>query len=112
MKAICLKYQGHCEAAHICLNEILAKYAIFILYFINKFFISESSMLEEKNLMAMTSLEMGLTKLNAKSYSESEYWLKKAQKFRTYFFKSIIHFRAHSALQKIKQLNHNAENGL
>ena len=69
-------------------------------------------MIDEKNLMAMTSLEMGLTKLNAKSYSESEYWLKKAQKFRTYFFKSIIHFRAHSALQKIKQLNHNVETRL
>ena len=42
------------------------------------------------NLLAMASLEMGLTKLNAKSYTEAEYWLKKCQKYKNYFFKWLF----------------------
>ena len=93
----------------VWMKYLPSNHAMLMQFLISFSFISESSILNEKNLLAMASLEMGLTKLNAKSYSESEFWLKKAQKFRTYFFKSIIHFRAHSALQKIKQLNHNGD---
>ena len=56
-----------------------------------------------RNLMAMASLEMGLTKLELKSYSEAEIWLKKAEKYRKYFFKMIIHFRAHSVRQRLEE---------
>ena len=56
-----------------------------------------------RNILPMAALEMGLTKLKAKSYSEAEQWLKKAEKYRKYHFKMIIHFRAHSALQRIKE---------
>ena len=52
----------------------------------------------------MASLEMGLIWLSGGDGSEAMFWLKKAQKYRTYYFKSIIHFRAHSAIQKIKQM--------
>lgn len=65
---------------------------------------SENHLEHNRNLMPMALLEMGLTKFNAKNYAEAEIWLKKAQKCRRYFFKMIIHFRAHSALQCIKQI--------
>lgn len=55
-------------------------------------------------LLAMASLEMGLTKLNANSLTEAEVWLKKAENYRKYFFKMLIHFRVHSALQRLKEL--------
>lgn len=66
---------------------------------------SEKHIKVDKFLLPMASLEMGLTKMNADSYSEAKCWLKKAKdEYSGYLFETMIHFRAHSALQRSKSL--------
>ena len=66
---------------------------------------SEKHIKVDKFLLPMASLEMGLTKMNAESYTEAKNWLKKAKdEYSGYLFETMIHFRAHSALQRTKSI--------
>lgn len=66
---------------------------------------------EEKHLLPMATMELGLTKFNARSYTEAEYWLKKAKNnYSGYLFELMILMKIHTTLQRIKHVDTNNYN--
>ena len=64
---------------------------------------SENWIKEESHLIPWTMLELGLTKMNAKSVAEAEHLLKRAKNnYSGYLFEMMILMKIHSALQRLK----------
>ncbi|XP_054165702.1 tetratricopeptide repeat protein 39A-like isoform X2 [Oppia nitens] len=95
LKGICLKCKKQHKEAEKCFAEI---------------FRNEKHIKKDKFILPMASLELGLTKLDLDNKSEAKRWLKKAKNdFSGYLLEIVVHFKAHSALQRIRQLTKDEE---